>query len=221
MKYGSISSIMLRLVLTLLVLFPAEGFTQQLTMSQWFVGLGSNRRSEQEEKERGCTDQVFLMINDSVLTYSVCEPTEKFIPDPYYSDSMRVWERHTFKRIIPRTLVDSITQILDTLVGKKVFSTDPYIMSGGIYYLVIEGENWCTQFELKNTGHLKYRTVLQFINPYLDEKHQAYLSASGWGTVDIDVYTQIRSCSGDDDGTYGGILGREYDAIRQSKPSEK
>lgn len=204
-------------VILLFLLFSFKGNCQELKLGQWFVGLGSNRYSEEMESVRGCTDQLLLTIQDTVLTYSVCEPTEKYLVDPEYNDSIRIYERHTYKRIVPKTVVDSVRQIVDTLIGKHVFATDPYVSSGGIFHLIVEGEDWCTHFELKNTFHPVYISLLTFMNSYLNEEHRFHLS--NWlEHGNKKEYTQISSCpNNDDNGSYREVLGKEYDLIRESK----
>lgn len=154
------------------------------------------------------------------MSYVACDPTKNYKVDPEYGDTTFLWEHQTFRRVIPDTLVAAITQVVDSLKGKYLFLTNPYVMSGGIDNLIVEGSDWCAHLELKNTNYPAYEAVVQLINPYLEERHQIYISS--WNKSDKSAqYPLVKTCPDNGNGSYREALGKEYDAIRQSKPVDK
>jgi hypothetical protein len=189
-------------------------FGQDFNLKYWSVGLGSNATWFMTEEHKDCASGLKIEINDTVLTYSICEKTDQCIIDTVFNDTIWVKQRNFYHVKFRQSSIDSIISILDTLQGKYVYRTNPHIMSGGIYNYYIEYGGKCSQFVMKNTYDSTALQIINLINSYLEEKYKVNVPDSRWAS-NIHDKPLIEDCPRDGNGTYREVLEQEYDVIKK------
>lgn len=202
------------LVIILTILSLNKSFGQNFKLDYWFTGLGSNAGWFMTEKYKDCASGLKIGINDTILTYSICERGEQYNIDTIFNDTIWTKERNFYHIEFRQSSIDSIISFLDTLQGKYVYRSNPQVMSGGIYNYYIEYEGQCSQFVMKNTYDSTALQITNLINSYLDEKYQIYFPESRW-TNNKYNNPLIEDCPRAGNGTYREILEQEYHVIKK------
>ncbi|UTW67071.1 hypothetical protein KFE94_02865 [bacterium SCSIO 12643] len=205
----------MKVILTILTVLSFNlSFGQDFKLVYWITGLGSNATWYMAEEYKDCASGLKIEINDTVLTYSICERAEKYRIDTVFNDTIWTKERNFYHVKFRESSIDSIISILDTLQGKYVYRTNPLVMSGGTLNYYIEYGGKCSQFVMKNTYDSTALQITNLINSYLDEKYHIYVPDSRWASNKYDK-PLIEACPRDGNGTYREVLEQEYDVIKK------
>jgi len=147
----------------LLLLSLNQSLGQNFHLNYWVTGLVPNAGLEVE-------------INDTLLTFSISEKTEKYNID--LNDTVWIEKRNFYNFKFRRSSIDSIISILDTLHGKYVYGNPIAMPSNGLFYYSIEYAGKCSHFVMRNSYDNTALKITNLINSYLEEKYQIYIPNS-------------------------------------------
>jgi hypothetical protein len=206
----------MRLLISILsFLIVSTLYSQSFHLKYWTVGLGSNATWFISEEYKDCESGMKYEINDTLLTYSICEKNKISEIDTVFNDT--VWTKQRIYYSVPfrQSSIDSIISTLDTLKGKYIYRSNPEIMSGGIFNYSIEYKDWCCQFTMKNTFDSCALKITNLINSYLEENFRIYTPDSRW---ENNKYNNpiIEPCPKEVKGTYKEALEQDYFIIRKN-----
>ena len=166
------------------------------------------------EERVDCAEGLKVEITNDVLTYSICERTGEFEISKTFNDTVWVMERNFYKVKFRQSSIDSIVNVLDTLQGKYVYATNPYVMSGSITNFYIQYDHWCSEFSLKNTYDSTAFQITNIINSYLTGRNRIYIPQSRWENNQFSK-PLIKPCPSKRNGSYKEALEQEYEVIRK------
>ena len=192
----------MKVLLTILTVLSLNiSFGQNFKLDYWTTGLGSNATWYMAEEYKDCASGLKIEINDTILTYSICERTTQYKIDSLFNDTIWTKERNFYHVQFSQSSIDSIISILDTLQGKYVYRKNPNVMSGRIFNYYIEYHGKCSQFVMKNTYDSTAVQITNLINSYLDEKYRINVPDSRWASNKYDK-PLIETCPRDGNGSY-------------------
>ena len=81
---------------------------------------------------------------------------------------------------IRMTSIDSIKEVTNQIRQSKIFKTNPDVMSGGIYNIIIFFENKRMEFRLTNTSHPKAKEIIEIVNSNIPKKYNKLSLWKDW-----------------------------------------